>query len=445
MHDIKFIRENLEAFEQGLKRRGVAFTVSDEERARWEERGRFITGEAVLKHDADVLRYDVEWRKVQAELQALQAQRNELSKKVGEIKRQGGSADSSMAEVMALKEKIATLEAEAEVHVTKRDEHLSVFPNIPAPEVPDGKDETKNEEKKRVGEPPRRDLTKHHYELGEALGLMDFTNAAKLSGARFTMLRGGLAQMERALGNFMLDIHTREFGYEEISPPLMVLEEIAYGTGNLPKSAEDMYQTTHGLWLIPTAEMSLTNIVNDTIIETEKLPFRYTAWTPCFRAEAGAAGKDTRGMLRQHQFEKVELVSITTPDQSEAEHERMTRCAETILERLGLPYRRMLLCAGDMGFAARKTFDLEVWLPGQGTYREISSCSNCGDFQARRMKARHRPRGEKSTQFVHTLNGSGVALGRCLIAIMENYQQPDGSIAVPEALRQYMGGLERIS
>jgi seryl-tRNA synthetase len=310
--------------------------------------------------------------------------------------------------------------------------------------VPNGKDEHDNKELRRVGEPPRINSAKQHFEIGENLKLMDFENAAKLSGARFTILKGGLARLERAIGNFMLDVHTEEFGYTEISPPLMVKDEIMYGTAQLPKFAEDQFKTTHGLWLIPTAEVPLTNIVNGDIVEKEKLPYRFVARTPCFRAEAGAAGKDTRGMIRQHQFYKVELVSITSPDQSEAEHERMTACAETILKKLELPFRTIVLCSGDMGFGARKTYDIEVWLPGQNAYREISSCSNCGDFQARRMNARCKSAGDKNTEFVHTLNGSGLAVGRTLIAILENNQQPDGSVIIPPVLRPYMGGMERI-
>ncbi len=327
----------------------------------------------------------------------------------------------------------------------KLDGILSALPNLPAADVPDGKDEKDNKEIRKSGEPKRINSAKQHFELGEALGLMDFDTAAKLSGARFTLLKGPFARLERALGNFMLDIHTSEFGYTEISPPLMVRDEIMYGTAQLPKFAEDQFKTTTGLWLIPTSEVPLTNIVNGDIVEREKLPFRFVAKTPCFRAEAGAAGKDTRGMLRQHQFYKVEMVSITTPDQSEAEHERMTECAETILKKLELPFRTVMLCTGDMGFAARKTYDIEVWMPGQNMYREISSCSNCGDFQARRMNARCRTAGEKNTEFMHTLNGSGVAVGRCLIAIIENYQQPDGSVIIPTALQPYMGGLKQIS
>jgi len=300
-------------------------------------------------------------------------------------------------------------------------------------------------ELRRIGEPPRINTALEHFDLGEKLGMMDFAAGAKLSGARFTVLRGKLARLERALGQFMIDLHVDEHGFTEVMPPLLVRDEAAFGTGQLPKFSEDLFRTNTGHWLIPTAEVPLTNLVADRILDLEDLPLRMTALTPCFRSEAGAAGKDTRGMIRQHQFWKVEMVSVTGPDQSQAEHERMTECAETVLKRLGLPFRTIVLCTGDMGFSARKTYDIEVWLPGQNMYREISSVSNCGDFQARRMKARCRPRGEKNTQFVHTLNGSGVAVGRCLIAIMENFQQPDGSIIVPEALRPYMGGLDRIS
>ena len=296
-----------------------------------------------------------------------------------------------------------------------------------------------------VGEKPRMDFKpKEHWELGEALGLMDFERAAKISGARFTVLRGQMARLERALGQFMLDLHTREFGYTEMSPPLMVRDATVFGTAQLPKFGEDLFRTTTDYWLIPTAEVPLTNLAAQEIIDEPSLPYRYTALTACFRAEAGAAGKDTRGMLRQHQFYKVELVSIAHPDKSDDEHQRMTACAEEVLKRLELPYRTMLLCTGDMGFASRKTYDIEVWLPGQNAYREISSCSNCGDFQARRMNARWRKAGERGTQFVHTLNGSGIAVGRALIAVVENYQRADGKIDVPVALRPYMGGLEVI-
>ncbi len=320
-----------------------------------------------------------------------------------------------------------------------------MLPNVPADDVPDGADQHGNQLVRSHRTPPQFDFApKQHFELGEALGQMDFARAGKLSGARFVVLKGQLARLERAIGQFMVDLQTNEFGYTEVSPPLLVRDETAYGTGSLPKAAEDMFRTTTGLWLIPTAEVPLTNLVADEILDEAALPLRFTAWTPCFRSEAGAAGKDTRGMIRQHQFEKVELVSIAHPDRSDEEHERMTACAEEVLKRLGLAYRVMLLCTGDMGFAPRKTYDIEVWLPGQQTYREISSCSNCGDFQARRMKARFRPKEGKGTRFVHTLNGSGLAVGRTLVAVLENYQQGNGRVAVPEALRAYMGGLDVI-
>jgi seryl-tRNA synthetase len=462
MHDIKFIRENPAAFDAGLARRGLP------------------------PQSESILAQDSARRKTQTQNQELQAKRNALSQQVGGVKKSGGDAAGLMAEVAALKEQMTALDEAEKALGAALDDVMANIPNLPAADVPEGEDESGNKELKRVGEPPRINSAKQHFELGEALGLMDFETAAKLSGARFTLLRGALAQMERALGNFMLDIHTQEFGYEEISPPLMVREEMMVGTAQLPKFKDDQFKATtfdfdadqelqrrcfdpvninkdpeafdelknyfrqrdvqsyKNLWLIPTAEVPLTNIVNGEILDSTQLPFRFTARTPCFRAEAGAAGKDTRGMIRQHQFYKVEMVSITTPEQSEAEHERMTRCAETVLEKLKLPYRRIVLCTGDMGFAARKTYDLEVWLPGQNTYREISSCSNCGDFQGRRMNARSRINGEKTTQFVHTLNGSGVAVGRCMVAILENYQNADGTITVPEVLRPYMNGLERI-
>jgi seryl-tRNA synthetase len=316
--------------------------------------------------------------------------------------------------------------------------------------VPEGKDEHDNKEVRKSGTPKTFDFQpKQHFELGEALGLMDFEMAGKVSGARFVFLKGALARLERAIASFMLDNHTspagdNHGGYTEVNPPLLVKDQAAYGTGNLPKFAEDLFQTTNGFWLIPTAEVSLTNLVRDQIIDEDKLPMRVTAWTPCFRSEAGAAGRDTRGMIRQHQFSKVELVSVTTPENSLEEHERMTACAEGILQALGLPFRTMLLCTGDMGFASQKTYDIEVWLPGQNTYREISSCSVCGDFQARRMGARYRPKGSKDVRFVHTLNGSGLAVGRTLVAVMENYQEADGSIVIPDALRPYMGGQDKI-
>ncbi|MDD2326304.1 MAG: serine--tRNA ligase [Alphaproteobacteria bacterium] len=420
MHDIRLIRENPQAFDAAMARRGLDPLA------------------------AQILQIDGSRRATQTAMQEAQARRNEASKQVGEIKRTGGNADTLMAEVTALKDKMAELEAKEKELGTQLDGFLSGLPNRLADEVPLGKDETDNKELRRHGTPPTLAATKQHFELGEELGQMDFTNAAKLSGARFTMLTGQLARLERAIGNFMLDLHTSEFGYTEVSPPLMVRDEIVYGTGQLPKFAEDLFRTTTGLWLIPTAEVPLTNIVNGDIIAAEKLPLRLTARTPCFRSEAGSAGKDTRGMLRQHQFYKVELVSITAPEESVAEHERMTQCAETVLKRLEIPFRTIVLCSGDTGFCSTKTYDIEAWLPGQNAYREISSCSNCGDFQARRMNARYRSAGEKNTSFVHTLNGSGLAIGRCLIAIMENFQNPDGSVTLPAALRPYMGGLEKI-
>ncbi len=420
MHDIKWIREDAAAFDVALARRNLPAA------------------------SPQILTLDSERRAAQTAMQEAQAKRNDLSKQVGELKRTGGHADALMQEVASLKDRMAELEVQEKELGTQLDTILSSLPNRPAPETPDGKDEHDNKEIRRSDTPAGHNAPRQHFELGEALGQMDFTNAAKLSGSRFTILSGALAKMERAIGNFMLDLHTGTFGYTEVSPPLMVRDEIMYGTAQLPKFAEDQFKTTTGLWLIPTAEVPLTNLVNGDILEPEQLPLRVTARTPCFRAEAGAAGKDTRGMLRQHQFYKVELVSITMPDQSKAEHERMTECAETVLKRLEIPFRTMVLCTGDMGFSAQKTYDLEAWLPGQNTYREISSCSNCGDFQARRMNARYRPAGEKGTAFVHTLNGSGLAIGRCLIAIMENFQNPDGSIAIPALLQPYMGGMEKI-
>ena len=416
MHDISFIRKNPALFDEGLKRRNLP-----------------PSSDAILSLDATR-------RAGQTALQELQAKRNDVSKQIGEIKRKGGDAEALMQDVASYKEKITLLEEQEKKLSLDLETILASLPNLPAADIPDGKDEKDNKELRRSGEPKKIPNAKEHFELGEPLGVMDFNTAAKLSGARFTILKGALAKLERALGNFMLDIHTTEFGYEEISPPLLVNDRAMFGTAQLPKFADDQFRTTTGLWLIPTAEVPLTNIVSDSIVAHNLLPLRFTAKTPCFRAEAGAAGKDTRGMLRQHQFYKVEMVSITTPNQSEAEHERMTNCAETILKRLELPFRTIVLCTGDMGFGARKTYDIEVWMPGQNTYREISSCSNCGDFQARRMAARYKEEGSKNTEFLHTLNGSGVAIGRCLIAIMENYQEPDGSITIPEALRKYMDG-----
>jgi seryl-tRNA synthetase len=422
MHDIKTIRDNSAAFDDGLKRRGLE-----------------PQSQALL--DLDARR-----RAAQTRRDELQQRRNAASKEIGQAKAKKLDAAELMAEVARLKDQIAAAEAEEKDTAAAVEARLAVIPNIPAEDVPSGRDEKDNKLVRSWGEPRQLGYRpKEHFELGEKLGLMDFERAAKLSGARFTVLTGKLARLERALGQFMLDIHTREFGYTEVSPPLMVRQNAMYGVGQLPKFQEDLFHTTTDHWLIPTAEVPLTYLVADEIVPDTTLPRRYTALTACFRAEAGAAGKDTRGMLRQHQFYKVELVSITQPDQSNEEHERMTRCAETILQRLGLPYRVMLLCTGDMGFGSRKTYDIEVWLPGQNTYREISSCSNCGEFQARRMNARFRRGGEKGATFLHTLNGSGIAVGRALIAVMENYQRQDGAIEVPDVLRPYMGGVDAIT
>ncbi len=421
MHDLKWIREAPDAFDAGLKRRGM------EPRA------------------AEILSLDSERREMQTQMQQLQSRRNDVSKAVGQAKAKGEDAATQIAEVGAIKLRLAELEGREGEIAIQLDELLSGLPNVLSEDVPDGPDESANVELRRIGEPRAFDFTpKQHFELGEALGQMDFERAAKLAGSRFVLLQGPLAGLHRALAQFMLDLHTREHGYTEVIPPLLVRDEALYGTSQLPKFAEDQFKTTDGRWLIPTAEVPLTNLVADEILEEEALPLRVTAHTPCFRSEAGAAGKDTRGMLRQHQFEKVEMVSITHPDKSWEEHERMTACAEEVLKRLGLAYRVMVLASGDTGFGARKTHDLEVWLPGQQAFREISSCSNCGDFQARRMKARFRPKEGKGTRFVHSLNGSGIAVGRALIAVMENYQRADGSIEVPEVLRGYLGGREVI-
>jgi seryl-tRNA synthetase len=393
----------------------------------------------------ELLELDEQRRAALAQLQTLQAERNALAKRIGEAKRNKADTSALEEEGSALREQMESLNAEAPRLDNLLRDMLSKIPNLLDPAVPEGKDETDNKVIKHWGE--KREFSfpvKQHFELGEGLGLMDFVGAAKIAGSRFTVLRGALARLERALGQFMLDVHTTEHGYSETIVPLLVNEATMFGTGQLPKFAEESFATTDGRWLIPTAEVSLTNLAAGEILPAAKLPIRVTALTPCFRSEAGSAGRDVRGMLRQHQFYKVELVSITTPEESEAEHERMTRAAETILERLELPYRRMLLCAGDTGFSAGKTYDLEVWVPGQETYREISSCSNTRAFQARRMNARYRA-GEVKPDFVHTLNGSGVAVGRALIAVLENYQNEDGSITIPGALRPYMGGQEKIT
>ncbi|BBE71053.1 serine--tRNA ligase [Oharaeibacter diazotrophicus] len=428
MLDIKWIRDEPEGLRTALLRRG-----QDEAQA--------------AATVADVLARDDARRAHLAALHQMQERRNAASKEIGKAKgaRDEARAAELMAEVAHLKEDLQAGEAKARELDEALTAALAVIPNVPLDEVPDGRDERDNVVYRTHGEPRRIDWAKEHFDLGEGLGLMDFERAAKLSGARFTVLKGGLARLERALGQFMLDLHTGEHGYTEVIPPLLVRDETMYGTGNLPKFAEDLFRTTDGRWLIPTAEVSLTNLVREEILDDGALPIRMTALTPCFRSEAGSAGRDTRGMLRQHQFDKVELVSITAADKSMDEHERMLSSAEEVLKRLGLAYRVVTLCTGDMGFASRKTYDIEVWLPGQKAFREISSCSVCGDFQARRMNARYRPADEKSTRFVHTLNGSGVAVGRALIAVMETWQNEDGSITVPDALRGYMGGLERIA
>ena len=458
MHDIKWIRDNAEAFDRALARRGLPAQAKE------------------------LIALDEKRRAAILKAEQAQARRNAASKEIGaaKAKKDEAAAAKLMAEVAELKNAIPALEAEEKGAGAELDKVLAQIPNLPLAEVPDGKDETGNVEHHKFG--AKRDYAfkpKQHFELGETLGQMDFETAAKLSGARFVVLQKGLARLERALGQFMLDVHTQEHDYTEVNPPILVRDETMFGTAQLPKFEDDQFAAVKGeflhnvdegvvdaadrfeaqaaysglrtqlrqgrLWLIPTAEVPLTNLVRESIIDEDQLPTRLTACTPCFRAEAGAAGKDTRGMIRQHQFTKVELVSITTPEQSNDEHERMLACAEEILRRLDLHYRVITLCTGDMGFASQKTYDIEVWLPGQNMYREISSCSVCGEFQARRMMARYRAKGGKSPQFVHTLNGSGVAVGRALIAVMETYQQADGSIAVPEALVPYMGGLKVIA
>jgi seryl-tRNA synthetase len=422
MHDIKLIRDNPSAFDAGLARRSHPPIA---------ER---------------LLALDAERREAVTAAQTIQAERNKLSKEIGQRKAKGEDASDILAAVARSKDEQAAAEALAAAKGQELDARLATIPNLPAADVPDGQDETANVEIRRWSEPAKLAFTpKDHVAIGEGFGMMDFARAARMSGARFVVLSGALARLERALGAFMLDLQTGEHGYREVSPPILVRDQALFGTGQLPKFAEDLFVTTTDYWLIPTAEVPLTNLVREEILEDTTLPQRFTALTPCFRAEAGAAGKDTHGMIRQHQFQKVELVSITAPEQSDAEHERMTGCAEAVLQRLDLPYRVMALCSGDMGFSARKTYDLEVWLPGQDRYREISSCSNCGDFQARRMNARFKAKGDKGTRFVHTLNGSGLAVGRTLIAVLENYQQADGSVIVPDALRPYMGGLSVIT
>lgn len=420
MHDIKAIRENPDQFDKAAQRRGLEPVAGQ------------------------IIALDKDRREVQTNLQAKLSRRNEASREIGQKKAAGEDADALLAEVAKLKEDIPALETQ-EAELTKKiNTHLISIPNILDDIVPDGEDEAENVLLRSVGEKPVFSFTPlDHVDIGEGLGQMDFAAGARLSGARFVVLQGQLARLERALAAFMLDVHTKEHGYLETLPPALVRTQTMTGTGQLPKFAEDLFHTTDDRWLIPTAEVPLTNMVADTIVPRDALPMRLTAFTPCFRAEAGSAGRDTRGLIRQHQFSKVELVTITTPEDSKSELERMTGCAETILQRLGLAYRVLRLCSGDTGFSAQQTLDIEVWLPGQdegrGMYREISSCSNCGPFQARRMKARTRKNGEKETEFLHTLNGSALAVGRCMIAVLENGQQEDGSVLLPEVLHSYMG------
>jgi len=422
MFDIKWIREHPVEFDNGMVRRKLE------------------------PKSTSLIALDRERRNVEARAQEIQADRNKLSKKIGIAKAKGEDVSHLIAEVSRSK----TAQAEAEDKVRVKTEELiaamSIIPNTPLDIVPDGVDESDNRVEREWGKVPNFNfLAKEHFEIGESLGLMDFELAAKMSGARFVVLSGSLARLERALASFMLDLHTVEHDLTEVNPPALVRDNALYGTGQLPKFGEDLFKTEQGLWMIPTAEVPLTNMVADSILDGSNLPRRMAALTSCFRSEAGSSGKDTRGMIRQHQFSKVEMVTISKPDESGEELERMTSCAEEVLKRLKLPYRVVTLCTGDLGFGAQHTYDLEVWLPGQGQYREISSCSNCGDFQARRMKARYRGEDGKSTRFVHTLNGSGLAVGRTLVAVLENYQQEDGSVIIPMALRPYMGGLEVIT
>ena len=424
MHDIKLIRDNPDAFDAGLAKRGLA------------------------PQSATLIELDASRREALGRQQDAETERNALSKQIGKAKASGDEAEFNRlrSEVDRLKDVLEESGQQSRHFDEVLNQHLAALPNLPHDDVPQGADEADNEEVRRWGDPRAMAFKpKDHVDLGEGLGQMDFRTAAEISGSRFVALRGGLARMERALAQFMLDLHTTEHGYEEVSPPYLVRDEAMFGTGQLPKFAEDLFRTTDDRWLIPTAEVPLTNLARETIHAEADLPMRMTAYTPCFRSEAGSAGRDTRGMIRLHQFQKVEMVSITTPDDSDAELERMTGCAETVLQRLELPYRVMKLCTGDMGFAARRTYDLEVWMPSQDTYREISSCSTCGDFQARRMDARFRKEGEKRPAFLHTLNGSGVAVGRALVAVLENHQNSDGSVTIPAALRPYMGGVETLT
>jgi seryl-tRNA synthetase len=422
MHDLKYIRENPQDFDAALIRRGAAPVA------------------------ASVLALDENRRALLTEMQNAQARRNEASKAIGAAMGKGdiATAEALKAEVAALKDTLPALEEQERAAGEELDTLLAGLPNLPADDTPDGADETENVEIARWGTPRSFEFEpRDHADLGPVLGL-DFETGVAISGARFTFMRGQMARLNRALGQFMLDYQTGQRGYTECATPYLVRQESLFGTGQLPKFAEDNFQTTDGRWLIPTAEVSLTNSVREQILDESALPIRMTALTPCFRSEAGAAGRDTKGLIRQHQFEKVELVSIVRPEDSAAEHERMVESAEGILQALELPYRKMLLCTGDMGASARKTYDLEVWLPGQGLYREISSCSNCGDWQARRMNTRYRPAESKGNVFVHTLNGSGLAVGRTLVAVLENHQQADGSVTVPAALLPYMGGLTKL-
>jgi seryl-tRNA synthetase len=422
MHDIRALRDDPHAYDAGWTLRGLA------------------------PQTPAILALDEKLRATQTALQASQSRRNEASKQIGQARaaKDEAAVEALMAEVEKCKFAIAVrTQEEGELTAELRD-LVAALPNLPAADPPPGADEAGNVEIRRWGEPAKLTAPKDHADLGAALGMMDFEAAARMSGSRFVVLKGELARLERALGQFMLDIQVQEHGYLEVTPPFLVRDQAMFGSGQLPKFAEDLFATTDGRWLIPTAEVPLANLVREKITPEAELPLRLTALTPSFRSEAGASGKDTRGMIRQHQFNKVELISITTPEASAEEHERMTACAEAVLKRLELPFRTVLLCAGDMGFAARKTYDLEVWLPSQNTFREISSCSNCGDFQARRMDARFRRGGEKGTQFVHTLNGSGLAVGRALVAVMETYQDEGGRIAVPQALHPYMRGVTHI-
>jgi len=421
MLDIQIIRETPDLVDKLLARRGI---------------------DPISAH---ILTLDEKRRAAITHAQGLQAERNAASKQIGQAKGQGDAALAQrlMDQVSALKASLQEAEEAERQADAAIGEALAIIPNIPLEDVPEGLDETANVELRQVGKVTRQ-TAPQHFEIGEDLGMMDFETAGQISGARFVVLRGDLARLERALGNFMLDLHSQEFGYEEIAPPLLVRDQALFGTGQLPKFADDQFRTQDGYWLIPTAEVPLTNLLREQIIAAEKLPLRFAAFTPCFRSEAGAAGRDTRGMIRQHQFSKVEMVSLVAAEDGPAELERMTSCAEAVLQRLDLAYRVMTLCTGDMGFSARKTYDLEVWLPGQQAYREISSCSYCGDFQARRMNARYRHDGDKHTRFLHSLNGSGLAVGRTMVASLENYHQDDGSVLIPAALQPYMGGKTKI-